>query len=156
MRMSQLQERLAALGTMSVSQLRAEWTRVFRKRPPDISADILARSIAYRLQERALGSLTAAVRRQIKRIACQLDPSGAGTVEAGADLKPGTRLGRDWRGKTHHVLVLDEGFLFDDRKYSSLSQIANVITGTRWSGPRFFGLVKRKTARSVQPVTEDA
>ncbi len=154
--MSQLQKRLAALDTMSVSQLRAEWTRVFRKSPPDVSADILARSIAYRLQERALGSLTAAVRRQIKRIAGQLDSSGAVTVEAGGDLKPGTRLARDWHGKTHHVLVLDEGFLFDDRKYSSLSQIANVITGTRWSGPRFFGLVKRKTARPVQPVTENA
>ncbi len=54
--MSQLQERLAALDTMSVSLLRAEWTRVFRKSPPDISADILARSIAYQLQEHALGS----------------------------------------------------------------------------------------------------
>lgn len=153
--MSQLQERLAALGTMSVSQLRAEWTRVFRKSPPDVSADILARSIAYRFQERALGGLTAAVRRQIKRIAGQLDPSGSATVEVGTDLKSGTRLARDWHGKTHHVLVLDEGFLFDDLKYGSLSQIANVITGTRWSGPRFFGLVKRKTARSMQPVTED-
>jgi hypothetical protein len=55
--------------------------------------------------------------------------------------KPGTRLVRQWRGRTFHVTVTDDGFVYDDRNYTSLSQIAQAITGTKWSGPRFFGLV---------------
>lgn len=78
------------------------------------------------------GSLTAASRRHIKRIAGQLDSSGTGSVKPseGNDLKPGTRLAREWHGKTHHVLVLDDGFLFEERKYKSLSQIAMLLRAT--------------------------
>jgi hypothetical protein len=59
-------------------------------------------------------------------------------------VKPGTHLARDWHGRTHHVLVTDDGFLYQERRYLSLSQVATAITGTKWSGPRFFGL-KRKS-----------
>jgi len=59
-------------------------------------------------------------------------------------LKPGTRLVRSWNGKVHHVLVLDDGFEYEARRFSSLTQIATAITGTHWSGPSFFGLPKRK------------
>lgn len=156
--MSSLQEELATISAMSASQLRTEWMRMFRRDSPDVSADILARAISYHRQERALGSLTAASRRHIKRIAGQLDETGAVTFKAARanDLKAGTRLARDWHGKTHHILVLDDGFLFEERKYRSLSQIANVITGSRWSGPRFFGLIKRKGAQSVKRASEHA
>lgn len=156
--MSGLEKRLDAISVMSVSQLRAEWTKVFREVPPDVSADILARAISYNVQERALGSLTALSRRRIKRIAGQLDEAGTLSVKAAAgnDLKPGTRLARDWHGKTHHVLVLDDGFLFEERKYKSLTQIAIAITGTKWSGPRFFGLVKRKAAKPMKLAAEHA
>ena len=156
--MSELEKRLDAISIMSVSQLRVEWIKVFRKDPPDVSADILARAISYHLQERAFGSLTAVKRRRIKRIAGQLDSSGAVSIRATVsnDLKPGTRLAREWHGKTHHVLVLDDGFLFEERKYKSLSQIAIVITGTKWSGPRFFGLVKRKAAKPMKLAAEHA
>ncbi len=156
MTVSQLQEQLGALGAMSGSQLRAEWTRVSKETVPDISAELLSRGIAYHIQERTLGSLTAAARRQIKRMVGQQEQTGTVAAEANADLRPGTRLARDWHGKTHNVLVLDEGYLFEDRKYGSLSQIANAITGTRWSGPRFFGLVKRKTVRMGTRELENA
>lgn len=59
-------------------------------------------------------------------------------------IKPGTRLVRDWGGNSHHVVVLEDGFLYQDRRYRSLTQIALDITGAKWSGPRFFGLVDRK------------
>ena len=79
----------------------------------------------------------------------QLSRSGEVAAEREVVLKAGTRLARDWHGKTHHVLVLDEGFLFEDRRYASLTRIANTITGANWSGPRFFGLKRRAKAFDV-------
>jgi hypothetical protein len=118
--------------------------------PPDIGPDLLRRGIAYRLQERGQGSLTSSTRRDIER---QIKRLGKDDVEAviAPSLKPGTRLVRSWHGKMHQVLVLDDGFEFDGRRYASLTQIAGDITGTHWSGPRFFGLVTRLRRRAVGP-----
>jgi hypothetical protein len=74
--------------------------------------------------------------------------TGNASTYGETSLRPGTRLSRDWHGRTYHVLVLEDGFLHQDRQYRSLSQIAAAITGTAWSGPRFFGLKRPAQAKA--------
>ena len=139
---------LAALATMSPAQLRAEWRRVQKGAAPALPPDILRRGIAYRMQERIHGSLSTTVLRELDRIAAKL---ARGLVPIGSDanrLKPGMRLVRSWQGRTYTVLVSDNGFILDDRSFSSLSQVAKGITGVHWSGPRFFGLGPPSSADS--------
>lgn len=137
------------LATMKPPELRARWREIYRAVAPDIGPDLLRRGIAYRLQERGQGGLTRSTRREIDRMIKHWGKSngelGAGTPS----LKSGTRLVRSWRGKTHQILVLDDGFEFDGRRYASLTQIAGDITGAHWSGPRFFGLVGRSKNMSA-------
>lgn len=141
---SNMSQEFEALTTMKPPELRAKWRDVYRSVAPAIGPDLLRRGIAYRLQERRQGSLANSTRREIERLIKRL---GKGAGELAADspiLKTGTRLVRSWRGKMHHVLVLDEGYEFDGRRYQSLTQIAHDITGAHWSGPRFFGLATRR------------
>jgi DUF2924 family protein len=98
------------------------------------------RSLAYRIQERAQGALRAATRRHFKKLAEQFQEGAAPPAFNTAPLKPGTRLIREWRGETHEVSVVEDGFTYRGSRYQSLSEIARLITGTRWSGPLFFGL----------------
>jgi Protein of unknown function (DUF2924) len=133
---------LNELATMKPPELRAKWREVYRAIAPDIGPDLLRRGIAYRLQERRQGSLNGQARREIERMIKQLRKN-AGILSSTPSLKPGTRLVRSWRGTTHQILVLDNGFEFDGRLYTSLTQIAGDITGAHWSGPRFFGLLSR-------------
>lgn len=147
--MTRLEEQLQALQRMRPPELRAEWRRLFKASPPALSPDLLIRIIGYRLQEKVHGGLTPAVARQLDRMARELRDTGALGLERETRIKPGTRLVRDWQGRSHHVEVLDDGFRYADQHYKSLTQIALVITGAKWSGPRFFGL-KQKTARSAK------
>lgn len=137
--MNSLKERLNGRATLSPAELRAEWRRVYRTPAPALSPDLLARGIAYRLQERVYGGLSPAVERQLLRLATN-DPGRAPTPSSNTSLRPGTRLVRSWNGETHQVLVREEGYQLGERVYASLSAVAFEITGTRWSGPRFFGL----------------
>jgi hypothetical protein len=141
-----LEEELAALATMSPAQLRERWQRVYREPPPPFAPDLLARGIAYRLQEQVYGKLSTATRREIERLQRLFEKTGEVVTEACATTKPGTVLVREWKQEQHHVLILEDGYLYRDRRYSSLSQIANEITGARWSGPKFFGLRRGKAA----------
>ena len=144
--MARLIDGLAALTTMSPAQLRAEWRRVHKGAAPSLPPDILRRGIAYRLQERLHGSLTTAVARELDRISARL-AKGLMTIGSDANrLKPGMRLIRSWQGRTYTVLVSDNGFILDDRSFSSLSQVAKAITGVHWSGPRFFGIGRPASA----------
>jgi hypothetical protein len=138
-----LSEKLAALERMSPAQLRNEWREAFREPAPNFSPDLLARGIAYRLQERVYGGLADATRRELKRLVRELERTGEISGEREIQIKPGTRLVREWGGRTHHITVTEAGFSYDDRQFTSLSQIASAITGTKWSGPRFFGLKRR-------------
>lgn len=131
------------LSAMKPAELRSRWREVYRSVAPDIGPDLLRRGIAYRLQERGQGSLTSSTRREIERQVRRLGKDD-GTSVGMATLKSGTRLVRSWRGKMHQVLVLDDGFEFDGRRYGSLTQIAGDITGAHWSGPRFFGLLAKR------------
>ncbi|UAK26480.1 DUF2924 domain-containing protein [Sphingomonas nostoxanthinifaciens] len=149
--MASLDDRLAALATMSPAQIRAEWGRLMRVPCPAIPLDLLTRAIAYRCQEKQRGGLPSSAAREIGRMARQLERGDVTVARGDATPKPGTRLVRDWRGRRHQVTVLDQGFLYQDRHYRSLTQIARDITGAGWSGPRFFGLVRRSDAKAVRP-----
>jgi len=129
---------------MTPTRLRAEWLRLYKVAPPAMTADLLRRGIAYRLQERAHGAISGALLRGIEQLCKQYERTGEAIVLPAVRIKAGTRLVRDWGGNSHHVVVLEDGFLYQDRRYTSLTQIAFDITGTKWSGPRFFGLVDRK------------
>lgn len=135
---AETQTAIDRLVTLSPADLRAEWRRVYRAQPPRFPPDLLRRGIAYRLREQVLGGLSKKTIRELERIA-----GLAGKPTKSGTLKPGTRLVRSWHGVTHTVLVIDEGFVFADQHYGSLSAIAEAITGTRWSGPRFFGLKEK-------------
>ena len=142
-----LDAQLAALTTMSSAQLRAEWVRVYPSAAPPLTADLLARGIAWRLQERVHGGLTKPVVRELQRHKRELDAGGSvSTSVYKGRIKPGTRLVREWGGASHHVLVLESGFHYRERRYTSLSQVARDITGAHWSGPRFFGLRAKASA----------
>ena len=103
-----LDAQLAALATMSPAQLRSEWLRVYKVPAPPLTADLLARGVAWRLQERAHGGLPANALREIQQVQRQLDRGDAVNVTEGR-IKPGTRLVRDWGGMSHHVIVLEIG-----------------------------------------------
>jgi hypothetical protein len=142
-----LQDELAALTAMQAPQLRAEWQRVCRSLPPAGGIDLLRRGIAYRMQERRFGGLSAATERTLAGVAANAGLAIASRTPE-ATLRVGTRLVRSWRGATYAVTVDDAGLVYAGRPYASLSAIAREITGVAWSGPRFFGLLKRtKTVR---------
>ena len=141
---SNTSEELDALIAMKPPELRARWRDVYRAVAPDIGPDLMRRGIAYRLQERRQGGLTSSTRRDVERLIKQLGKGEGELARSPTSLKTGTRLVRSWRGKMHHVLILDEGYEYDGRRYQSLSQIAQDITGAHWSGPRFFGLATRQ------------
>ncbi len=150
---SLLQSRLERLQELDGSALREEWRRLFRSEPPRISRDLLVRALGYRLQELEFGGLPKWARQS-------LAGSAADSAEAGGALtpkptlprlKPGARLVREWHGRTHAVIVLDDDFEFEGKRYRSLTQIAREMTGAHWSGPRFFGLVKRKMGAELDP-----
>ena len=100
---------------------------------------LLRRLLAQKLQERRYGGLPAVVRRELERVAAGEAPTNV-RVFSKRQIKPGTRLRREWPGRSIEVIVADEGFYWEDRRYGSLSEIARDVTGVRWSGPRFFGL----------------
>lgn len=142
--MASIDAQMAAVAAMSPAELRSHWRDTFRRPPPPVSPDMLARTIAYRIQERAHGGLSRSMVKEISRLSRRVARTGSAADANDLFLKTGTRLVRSWRGKTQSVLVCEGGFQFENRNYASLTQIARDITGTNWSGPRFFGLKKRR------------
>ena len=138
--MASLADKISRLAALPPAALRAEWRRLYRELAPGLSPDLLARGIAWRLQEREHGGLTPAVERELARLAGQGTSAPQPSATTPASLRPGTRLVRSWNGETFSVLVTEDGYQFNDQTFGSLSSIAQAITGTKWSGPRFFGL----------------
>jgi len=135
---------VAELADRSTPELQAEWRRLYRTDPPTrLSRDLLLRAVAHRMQERVHGGLSTVLKRRLDALAAELDAKGASEFGPSAVLKPGTRLVREWHGRAHAVIVLEDGFEYQGQRYPSLSKIATLITGTRWSGPVFFGVKKR-------------
>jgi hypothetical protein len=144
-----ISEQIAALQQLGLTELRIEWRRLFRAQPPSLSRDLVTRAIAYRLQELAHGGLARATVRKLASLAAALEADGEIGLDSGPQIKPGARLVREWRGRTHTVTVTEEGFAYDGRPYPSLTKIARAITGAHWSGPRFFGLKKPGARESL-------
>lgn len=148
--MSVVPDDLAGLANLPITKLRARWRRLAGFEPPAaMSRDLLVREVAYKLQEKVHGGLSQALRRRLRSAACAIDDSTSGGNIA-ITLKPGVRLVREWGGQSHHVVVLDDGFAYDGKRYRSLTEVARTITGARWSGPRFFGLRRRTGKRFVR------
>ncbi len=140
---AQLTRRLQALPDMAYEDLVAEWLRLYRSQPPKrVSRSLLLLGVAWKLQEAALGELQRATRRRIAEMSVSIETTGSIALPRSTTVRPGARLVREWRGETHEVLVVEAGYEWRGRTWSSLSVIAREITGTRWSGPRFFGLEK--------------
>ena len=141
-----LNAQLAALSEMDVSELRAEWRRLYRSHPPKLlRRDLLELGVAWKLQERVLGGLSGAIRRQLAELARTMATKSDLAKARKVILKPGARIIREWNGETHEVLVVEDGFQWRGRTWRSLSVIAREMTGTHWSGPRFFGLKAGRT-----------
>lgn len=135
-----------ALEMRTTADLRAEWQRLYRAKPPTrMSRDLLLRGVTYKVQEQAYGGLSLGIMRKLRSLTV---PPG-GIVPAAAALRPGTKLAREWHGRVHTVDVLEGGFAYQGEHYRSLSRIARQITGAHRSGPLFFGIGKR--ARGEYP-----
>ncbi len=131
---------LAALRELPYEELRQQWQEFYGPtRPARMSRMLLLRALAYRMQEQALGGLDRTTRRRLARAAQDL-AAGRLPVASRPKIKPGTRLLREWQGVVHEVIVLESGVQYRGEAWPSLSAVAREITGTRWSGPRFFGL----------------
>ena len=136
-----LAARLQALEQMDYAALRSEWRRLYRAHPPKrVSRDLLILGVAWKIQEQTYGGLSAATKRRLADLSKTMERDGDVTRNRVARLKAGAKLVREWRGNTHTVTVIDEGFEWKGRHWRSLSAIAREITGVHWSGPRFFGL----------------
>ena len=123
---------VAHLLTLDLEGLRAVWRKRYGPPPKLRSVQLLQLNLAWRIQSEAFGGLDAETRRRLRR-------GGAGAAAADR-LQPGVRLIREWKGVPHEVAVEDGGYRYDGKLWTSLSEIARHISGTRWNGPRFFGL----------------
>ena len=143
---AELEDEIAGLVDRSTHELRLAWHKLHRTGPPlGLSRDLMIRTFANKLQERVHGGPSLALRRRLQSLAGDFE-KGAVSFDPGIVLKTGTTLVRQWRGHTHTVLVREGGFEYEGRRYRSLTVIAQRITGTHWSGPRFFGVSKRVRA----------
>lgn len=132
---------LAKLPTMPITNLRIRYRELFRSDPPKAyGPDLLRRSIAQRIQERVYGGISQDSSRLLRQMIKAVRGKPNGKLELPRRIKAGSELVRTWRGGTYRVKVTAEGFSFEGETYASLSEIATKIAGTRWNGPRFFGL----------------
>jgi Protein of unknown function (DUF2924) len=148
-----LDNEIARLRGLDVGELRARWHTVFRRRaPPHLPRHLLFRLLAYRLQADQLGDLNADIRRVLDRVGSGssegIDRLVADLNRSRAELRPGTLLTREWDGHLQQVMVLADGFTWNGKTYRSLSKVAFAITGSRWNGPRFFGLRDRPSSEA--------
>ena len=134
--MGELERRIAALENLSTSALKAEWQRVVGSVPPRISPAMMRLALAWEYQARALGGLPRTTQQKLAPL--------AGGKSHTAEVRAGMRLTREWDGVVHVVTVSEDRIIrWRDKEWRSLSEVARAITGTRWSGPAFFGLKQR-------------
>ena len=156
----QLVQQIHILKDMSIADLKSQWTELIGSDPPrHAKRSFSTQTIAWELQAKTFGKLKPGIHRQLLQAGRSAgDEKPVVSEPASTTLRPGVKLIRVWKGVTHHVLVTEDGFLWQDRSWRSLSVIAREITSTPWSGPVFFGLRKSKTSRGrVQgdPSAED-
>jgi hypothetical protein len=137
----EVEAELDRLPKTPIVKLRNRYRDLFRAEPPKaFGPDLLRRSIAHRIQERAYSGLSREHQRLLDQLvrAAQAKPNGR--LELPRQIKSGSEHVRTWNRRTYRVIVMEKGFAHDGRTYSNLSEIASKITGTKWNGPRFFGL----------------
>jgi len=139
---AKLEDQIASLGDLSRQELAERWQVHFKMQPPKgIRRPLMVRTLAYRLQAKRWGGLRPHLAQQLQKLATGTAVDEVVHSEkSGSNLKPGTRLYREWSGKTHVVEVTEKGVFWNGQHHRSRSAVARAITGARWSGPRFFGL----------------
>jgi hypothetical protein len=148
----EVEAELDQLPNMRIVDLRSRYRELFRTEPPKaFGPDLLRRSIAHRIQEKAYGGLSREHQRLLDQLlkAAQAKPNGR--IELPRRIKPGSELVRTWNRRTYRVVVMKKGFAWEGGTYSSLSEIAFEITGTKWNGPRFFGLRSSASRSDGEP-----
>ena len=155
-----LKSDIERLKTLDIDALRVEWRNLFGKRlPKALPKSLLVKALAYQLQAMAFGDLEPQTLRVLEAYAAKNDGRWRGRVRvdrlraapplsSGPRIKPGSILVREWAGELHRVMALEVGFAWNGAPYRSLSEVARAITGTRWNGPRFFGLDRKSEAAS--------
>ena len=142
---------LKRLPTMPIAELRSRYGLLFRTDPPKaFGPDLLRRSIAQQIQEKAYGGLSRPAQRLLDQLTKDYRAKPGGKIVLPRRIKPGSVLTREWKGASHRVMVLADGFAYDGKSFGNLSEIACLITGTNWNGPRFFGL-RSKTPEIAHP-----
>ena len=137
--MAKLDDQLEELETVTKGDLKDRWAQLTGRKVPKVSENMLRLALAYELQEQAFGGLSPKTKQQLQQI-------GAGKTET-REVRPGMRLAREFGGKVHVVTIGDDGAIcWNDKEWRSLSEVARAITGTRWSGPAFFGLREKSKA----------
>ena len=132
---TKLEQLLTDVESLDYADLKARYQEVLRRSPPPrLSLDLLRRALAYQLQADWLGGLAPKVEKLLR------SNSSPRTLNGHRKLEPGSQLVREWQGEMHVVDVIESGYRWNGDRYTSLSAVAREITGTRWSGPRFFGL----------------
>jgi hypothetical protein len=140
---------LAALAQHSAKDLRVLWPQWFDHPPPrGLRRDLLVRTLAYRIQQRAHGGLSPAMRTKLRALAEAGKTHSIRDVGETPRLTPGTHVIREWGNEMHQVTVESAGYIYRGQRYRSLSEIARKITGTRWSGPVFFGVKASAAGRT--------
>jgi DUF2924 family protein len=148
--MSAVEDEISSLEHLPSHELKIAWRRLYRGEPPRCrSRDLMIRALAYRMQERAYGGLAPAAKRKLRGLVVEIESKGVQVFDPGIALKPGARPGREWCGRTHTVIVLEDGFEYNGERHPSLTKIAARITGAHWSGPRFFGIGKTRARRAA-------
>jgi hypothetical protein len=144
--MSKVDTIIAAMATMCRSEVEAQWNKLGAGEAPRLPDPLFRRLTAQMLQERRYGDVPAIIRRELVRLT-EIVPEAAEKSRPPImpiRLSDGTRLIREWNGRTIEVLVRDDAFEWEGRAYKSLSHIAREVTGAHWSGPRFFGMRTRR------------
>jgi hypothetical protein len=143
-----LGRKLDEIPKLGRKALQALWEELFGSPPhPKLRRELLIPILIYRTQEKALGGPKPSTERRLRTIAADL-ATGKNQL---SQINPqvGTRLVREWQGKVHEVATVKGGFLYKGQQFRSLSEVARIITGTRWSGPAFFGLKKSKVGKAA-------
>jgi len=147
-----LSQELKDLEAQTDNELKDRWRGLYgTKLPPKIHRSLLVAAIAHRIQEKALGALKSSVRRHLIQAVNNPATCRPSTGHLSPRPRAGTVLVRDWGGVTHQAQVLEDGIVFRSQRYKSLSEVARVITGARWSGPLFFGLRSAKEQNHGTP-----
>jgi hypothetical protein len=148
-----VEKHMETLPSLSRACLAKLWQELFHSVPdPKIRRPAMIRFLAYRIQEQAYGSLSAASERRLRQLACAVAKNSNPRISSARTIPPGTRLVREWQNQVHLVNVETKAYEYRGTRYQSLSEIARLITGTRWSGPLFFGIKSKSDAPMAKEV----